>query len=662
MGIATDIIVIVVTAVLGGLLMQRIGQPLLLGYIAAGVVIGPHVGGLVTNVHDIELLAEIGVALLLFALGLEFSFKNLKPVRKVALIGTPIQLGLTIGLGYAIGRAWGWDWTASVWLGGLVALSSTMVILKTLMNAGWMGTLSSKVMIGMLLVQDLAVVPLMIILPQLSEPSIGLTNLGWAAVKATVFLVVMVVMGTRLLPRLLAGIARLGSRELFMLTITALGLGIGYVTHLVGLSFAFGAFVAGMLLSESDYGHQALNDVIPLRDVFGLLFFASIGMLLDPEFLSVHAGQVAVLVLIVGVGKGIIFALVTYLFGYRNVVPLAAGLGLFQIGEFSFVVARVGVSTGSIGAELFSIVLTAAVLSMVLTPVIAGQTARLYALRRRWFKHEPFESTNIPDYGLHNHVLIAGGGRVGYQIAATLQKLGLQFVIIELDQVRIERAKRTEMPVVYGDASQEIVLEAAGIRDASLLLVTTPGIVQARSIVVHARRLNAQLDIVARAADAEFLSTFNQLDVTEVVLPEFEASLEMTRQALVHLGMPAPEIQRLTETAREELFGPLFGSRIGYKLLAQLRSAEQQFELQWTLIESGSPAAGASIGEMRIREVSGASIVGVMRGDALEPNPGAGFRLQTGDLVAIIGTQEARAAFQELAWPEVEVVPDPAEP
>ena len=385
-----------------------------------------------------------------------------------------------------------------------------------------------------------------------------------------------------------------------------------------------------MVLSESDYGHQALSDIIPLRDLFGLLFFASVGMLLDPEFLRDHVGEVAGLVLAVGLGKAIVFALLTRLFGYRNIVPLAVGLGLFQIGEFSFVLARVGVSTGSIGSELFSLVLTAAILTMALTPIVAGQTARLYALRKRWFHHEPLESANLPETGLRNHVVIAGAGRIGFQIATTLQKLGLHFVAIELDQPRVERAKNAGMPVVYGDASQEPVLEAAELRAACLLLITTPGIVEGRSIVVNSRRLNSRLHIVARAADAEFLPTLRALDVTEVVLPEFEAGLEMTRQALVHLRIPAPEIQRHTESLREEMLSPKYRSAPDYKLLTQLRSAEQQFDLQWALLDPASPLVGVSIGEAHVRKVTGASIVGVIRGDDLEPNPAAGFRFRPG--------------------------------
>jgi len=414
MGIATDLILLVVSAFFSGLLMQRLGQPLILGYILTGIAFGPYTGGFaLTSVHEIELLAEIGVALLLFALGLEFSLKDLKPVKKIALIGTPIQILLTIGMGYGIGQWMGWDAKTSLWLGALVSLSSTMVLLKTLMNQGWLGTLSSKVMVGMLIVQDLAVVPLIVLLPMLNNPALGWISLEIAILKTVLFLAGMILFGTRLLPRIMRYIAHLGSRELFLLAITAIGLGVGYLTYLVGLSFAFGAFVAGMVLSESDYGHQALSDIIPVRDLFGLLFFASVGMLLNPAFLLDHWEQVLILVLIVSLGKGLIFALLARIFKYGNVVPLAVGLGLFQVGEFSFVLAQVGVSTNSISHEVYSLVLTTAIITMFLTPLISGQTARLYALRKRWFKHEALDSINFPKSGFRNHVIIIGGGRVG---------------------------------------------------------------------------------------------------------------------------------------------------------------------------------------------------------------------------------------------------------
>lgn len=650
MGIAADIIILIVTAFCCGLLMQRLRQPLILGYLLAGVILGPYTGGItVVERHDIELLAEIGVALLLFALGLEFSLKDLKPVRYIALLGTPIQIVLTVALGFAIGRLMGWSWLSSLWFGALISLSSTMVILKTLMNQGWLGTLSSKVMIGMLVVQDLAVVPMMIILPQMNDPAAGLGTLGIAGVKAILFLATMFLLGNKLLPVLLRHIARLGSRELFLLAITAIGLGVGYATYLVGLSFAFGAFVAGMVLCESDYGHQALSDIIPLRDLFGLLFFASVGMLLDPGFLLDHLGQVLVLVGLVSLGKGVIFGLLATIFGYHNVIPLAVGLGLFQIGEFSFVLARVGVSSGSIGNDLFSLILTVAVVTMVLTPLLSGQTGRLYALKRKWFRRESLELINFPDEGLRDHVVIVGGGRVGLQVASVLARLSTSFVLVELDQYRIDQAKEAGYPVVYGDGSHEVVQEALAMSEASLLVVTTPGIVVARAIIEHARKVNKRIRVVSRIADPAFFVIFKELGVTDLVYPEFEAGLEITRQALLHLRIPAPEIERQTEAVRQRLLAPGLAESEEYRTLGQMRAAEQCFDLQWVRLEARNRLLGRSIGEIEIRKTTGASVVGIIRDGQLVVNPDAGFRFLFNDLVAIIGSAEARGLFHRLA-------------
>lgn len=643
MGIATDIIVLVVTAFFCGLVMQRLHQPLILGYIAAGIIVGPHTGGFtITDAHDIELLAEIGVALLLFALGLEFSLKDLKPVKKVALIGTPLQMLLTIGYGMLVGTLLGWEWKTSLWFGSIISLSSTMVILKTLMNQGWLGTLSSKVMIGMLIVQDLAVVPLMIILPQMNDPAAGMDILLVAGVKAAVFLAAMFFLGTRLLPNLLKIIARLGSRELFLLAITAIGLGVGYVTYMVGLSFAFGAFVAGMVLSESDYGHQALSDIIPLRDLFGLLFFASVGMLLDPHFLLDNIGTILMLVVLVGFGKGFIFSAIAWIFRYRNVIPIAVGLGLFQIGEFSFVLARIGVSSGSIDDTFFNLFLTTAVVTMILTPFVSIQTSRIYAMKKKWVKHEPIQTLNFPDDEFRNHIIIAGYGRIGAQISSVLKTLGLSFVVVELDQHRMEDAKTAGIPCVYGDAGQETVLEALAIDRASLLVVTMPGIVVAQSIVTHARKMHPDLRVIARISDPDFFKVFKELDVKNIVYPEFEAGLEMTRQVLLFQRLPIPEIQDHTERLRQEFLSKETADDTNYQTLGQMRAAEQQFDLQWVELMKDNPLIGQTLLEADIRKLTGVSVVGVISGGDLVVNPPAAFRLRQDDLIAIIGSVEAR--------------------
>ena len=559
MGIAADIAIILIASLIGGLIAQRLRQPLILGYILAGIAVGPHTGGVtVTEIHDIELLAEIGVALLLFALGLEFSFRDLQPVRYVALIGTPIQMLLTIAFGYCIGRWLGYDNVPSLWMGAIMSLSSTMVILKTLMNRGLMGTLSSRVMIGMLIVQDLAIIPLMIILPQLSNPQAGLPLVAWAVLKASFFLALMVLVGTKIIPRLLAYITSWNSRELFILSITAIGLGVGYATYLFGLSFAFGAFVAGMVLSESEYSHQALSDIIPLRDIFGLLFFASVGMLLDPSFLFAHLKEVLLLVLLIIAGKGFIFGVLVQFFGYGNVIPLAVGLGLFQIGEFSFILAGVGLKTQAISSDLYALMLNTTIFTMLLTPAVSGLTAPLYAFRKKWFRHETLKTINLPETGLRNHVIIAGGGQTGSYVAQVLKKLGMAFVVIEFNTLQVDHFKEMAMPLVYGDAAQPLVLEAAGIENARLLIITTPSAITTRAIAELGLHSNGKLHVLARSSGRDHMKILRKIGVRGVVQPEFEAGLEITRQALLALNVSDHEIRHFTDQVRQELYAPLY--------------------------------------------------------------------------------------------------------
>ncbi|HOD35115.1 MAG TPA: cation:proton antiporter [Syntrophales bacterium] len=559
MGIAGDIVIIVVAALAGGLVARALKQPLIIGYILAGVAVGPYTGGVtVSDVLNIEKMAEIGVALLLFALGLEFSFRELKPVRNIAIIGTPIQIVLTTAYGFAIGRMLGWEWVPSLWFGALISLSSTMVILKTLENLGMLGTLSSRVMIGVLIIQDLAVVPMLIILPQLSAPGAGLPALAVSALKAAIFLAIVIVLGTRIMPRIMKTIADWNSRELFLIATTAIGLGIGYGTYLFGLSFAFGAYAAGMLLSESEYGYQALSDIIPLRDVFSLIFFTSIGMLLDPQCLLQNIGMCLLLVLVVMVGKGIIFAFLSRAFRYRNIIPLAMGLGLSQVGEFSFVLGRVGVDTHSISSDFYALILNTTVVTMVLTPVLAGLTAPAYSFFGRWFRPTPLQPLHFPKRDLKDHLVIAGGGRVGRYVAGILHRLGTAFLIIEWNSRRVDELKALGFPVLFGDAGQEIILEAAEVGKARLLLITTPVTLISQVIVTHAKKLNPTIEIIARAEGIEEMKGLHARGVALVVQPEFEASLEFARQALLNLDIPVEEIDRYTDEVRDELYRPIY--------------------------------------------------------------------------------------------------------
>ena len=651
MVLVADLSLVLLAALAGGFLAQRLGQPLMVGYVLAGVIVGPFTGGLtVVNVHDIEQLAELGVALLLFSLGLELSFRELRPVRAVALGGATVQIIVTIALGLALGLALGWAWRPALWFGALISLSSTMVALKTIQAQGRRGTLSSRVMFGILVVQDLAVVALMIVLPELSDPAGGLVRVGTAALRAALLLGVIVLVATRLVPRLMAVVARWNSRELFLLSTTTLAFGIGYVTWSFGLSMALGAFVAGLVINESEYAHQALSDIVPLRDLFGMLFFVSVGMLLDPALVWQRLGALVFVVIVIVVGKAAILASVVRAFGYWNVVPLAVGLTLFQVGEFAFVLARVGVSSGAIGNDVYALTLNAAIVTMVLTPAVSGLTPGLY--ERLWPRRprETFEAINLPRAGLSNHVLIAGWGRVGRSVGDALSHLNLPYVLVESDDRRVRQARVAGVPGIYGDASQTVVLEAAGVSRARAMLVTVPAFLDVRNIVRAARHVRPDLPIVARADSAEAIQGLYALGVQEVASPEFEAAIEMTRQALIHLNVPAYDILRVASAIRRERYGVPGEELLDQRaILTQVGEVTRHLDFAWLRLPGDSPFDGRTLGELQIRSTTGASIVALVHGGVLTANPEGQVRLEAEDLLAVLGTRDQIGRVEEAA-------------
>jgi len=315
--------------------------------------------------------------------------------------------------------------------------------------------------------------------------------------------------------------------------------------------------VAGMVLSESEHNHQALSDIVPLRDIFGLLFFASVGMLLEPAFLRENLPLVLGLVAVVTLTKGLVMAILGRAFGYGNVVPLALGLTMFQAGEFSFVLGRVGVETGSIGQDLYSGIMAVALLSMFLTPFVSRLTAPVYGYLKKQREREPMQTINLERDELHDHVIIVGAGRMGRSVSSVLAKLDLPFVAIELDQHRLEFCRDAGVGMIYGDATHPVVLEAAGLHAARLLLVTTPDTLTTVAVVKAARRERPDLHVVARAENDDILRELRLLGVHQVVQPQMEAGLEVTRQALIHLDVPLSEIHHFVDEARQEYYDPL---------------------------------------------------------------------------------------------------------
>ncbi|OGO01178.1 MAG: sodium:proton exchanger [Chloroflexi bacterium RBG_13_52_14] len=548
---------VLITALVGGFIARALRLPVILGYIVGGMVVGPFGFNLITHTAQIETMAQIGVALLLFTLGMQFSLKKLKEVGRVAVIGGCIQILLTMGLGVLIGYALGWQGVKDqIFFGFLIALSSTMIVLKLLLDRGELDTAHGRVMVGILLIQDLAVVPMMALVP-----AFGQSGLAWAVGKAVlitvIFLGAMFVIGLWVLPWAMRRVAAVRSRELFLLAIICFCLAVAFATYKSGISLALGAFVAGVLISESDYAYQAIAEVVPLRDIFATLFFVSLGMLINLDFLADHIALVVAVVIAIIAGKFIISGFVPRLFGYSPKTMLYTGAGLFQIGEFSFVLAYAAWNAGVISQDVYDLTLSCAVVTILLTPLGMSATSVLY---RRLSQGRRFArilaSRTDPqfdrEFQLANHVVICGFGRVGRNLGKVLERRGFSYLAVDNDPMVIDNLRSRGVPCIYGDASNPEILSRAVLSKAKVLVVTFHEAIGTELAVRNALKINPKLDIVARIHSDDEREALHDLGVNELVRPEFEASLEIMRHTLHRFGLTSTEIQYIITSLREE--------------------------------------------------------------------------------------------------------------
>jgi len=652
MHIAADLIMIVIAGLIGGLIAKKLHQPIIIGYILAGVAIGPYTGGAtVVEIKQVEGLAEIGVALLLFSLGLEFSIKSLKPIFNMAVWGTLIQVALTFGGCMLIGYFSGWPLNTSLWFSVAFVSTSTAVILKTLNSQGQLGTLCSQVMLGVSIIQDLTVIPLMILLLNMSKAHENMWNAFTPIVSGIMFVLFVLLAVARLAPWLLKLVAQRNSQELFLLCVTSLALGIGYISQILGLSLAFGAFLTGLVLSDSDYSKKALADLIPVRDIFALLFFVSVGMLLDPKFLFKHWYTVLLLVFAANFCRSAILATIARMMGYRNVIPLAMLLGMLPASEIAFVIIMLGLSANAISKDTYSLILSVVVLSMIVGPIISGLTNPIYAVLKRYRRQTEYQTINLPREGLHHHIVLTGGGFIAEHIARVLQKLDLPYILIESNHNFFMEAKKNGLCALFGDPKQELIMNAAKMRRARLLLVTDGGMSETVEIIRNARHVNPEIAVITQAESQEEIEILKKLNITELIQPGFEAGLEMTRQALLKLDLPPIEIQNYLDEVRRRQYAPLYsdnGEEGSRDLLSQLRSAMGMLNLCWVMVPHDSSLTGLSLGKSRIRSQTGVSVVGIMRNGIFTSNPTAEFVVQPNDFLSLLGTTEQRSRFEEL--------------
>ncbi len=639
MGIASDLVFIIAAALIGGLIAHLCRQPLIFGYMLAGVAVGPYTGGItVQNIHDIEMLAEIGVALLLFTLGLEFSFGELRRVWRIAFLATPLQIVLCAVMGYLISTTLGLSAHDGIWIGGAISLSSTMIVLKTLSARDALESKTGRIMLAILIAQDVALVPIMLLLPQLTTESVSLIPIAIAMGKSALFLFIMYFAGVYLFPRLFNVISRQGSRELFFLSTLTVAFGTGFLSHELGLSFALGAFVAGMLLSETDFNHQALSDVSTLRDLFALIFFVSVGMLFDPIFFVDHISTIVLLTVAIVASKAIVISSTMRLFRYNRAFSWTVGLGLAQVGEFAFVIAKAGQNSGNLSAESFSLMIAVTVVSMVATPAFfwLGEF-----ISKGSQAEGPVETSHVIEHAvpLAGHVIIVGGGVVGQYVARVLKTFEIPYTVVENDYKTVTQMRDNNMAVVFGDASRPTILEAAGLTQARLVVITTTNDQILPPIVGEIKRARRDVPIVVRVEEVEDIDTLSSLTVEEIVQPQLEVGLEMVRQSLLSLGIDEARVFTLLGQLRAERYEPM--KHPNNRLLndARFLTASKFLEFLWLEVAEASALANVSIGACGMRERFGLSVVAVIRNDEYFPTPKPEFHICPGDALGIIGTR-----------------------
>ncbi|HEY9881312.1 MAG TPA: cation:proton antiporter [Leptolyngbyaceae cyanobacterium] len=549
------------TSALGGYLANRLKQPVLLGYLVSGLIVGPFGVGFLTDVEQIQAFAQVGVAFLLFALGVEFSLAELKRVRKIAIQGGLLQMGLTTLLVAAITLLMGWATSPlqGVFLGLVLSLSSTAVVLKTLTERGETNTVPGQVMLAILIAQDLALGLILAFLPVLTQTGDFWSTLGFAAAKITLFILGAIALGRWVVPRLMQIVAATESSELFLLATVVLCLTVAWVTNELGLSIEMGAFVAGLMISEVEYSEQALGKILPLRDTFACLFFVSIGMLIDPELLAEDLGIILGLVLLVMVGKAVIIFPVVLQSGYSLKTAVFASFGLNQIGEFSFVLAMIGYDMGLIGEQAQAVLLGTTAITLILTPLWLSlapkvvdwlTTTPLFEFLKRF--EEPQE-LSVPE-GLKDHVIVAGYGRVGQVLVNLLIQRGYSVLVVDNSDGAIQDLRKNEIPFVFGDADSELVLEKTHLETAKALAISLPDPLSTRLLLQRALERVPSLDVIARSHSNKEIDELTQMGAKEVVQPELEAALELSAHLLTTLGEPPQLIRNTIDWIRSDRY------------------------------------------------------------------------------------------------------------
>jgi len=637
-----DLVMLFGLALVTVVLFRQFKLPSIIGFLCTGIVAGPYALGLIKDTHQVEQMAEIGVVLLLFTIGIEFSLKELLRIKHLVLWGGGLQVGVTIGAVALLWVALGFPWQQSVFFGFLISLSSTAILMKLLMDAGEMDSPHGKTCLGILIFQDLCVVPLMLFTPFLGGAGNGLTGIVIVSAKALVVVVVSHFSARFAVPWIFNQVVRTKSRELFILTIIFVGFGTAFLTAQVGLSLALGAFIAGLAISESEYSHQVMGDIIPFRDAFISLFFISVGMLLDPA--AVLRNPLTVLVIIVAIVliKSVVATAAALLLKFPAKPALISGLLLAQVGEFAFVLSHAGQKYGLLNTGQYQLFLAASVATMALTPFSLRFAEPLANRVVGWLPALLKQGGNVTGvshdrFPMDDHVVIVGFGVNGKNLARVLNGNGIRYIAIETNHhtVKAERKKGTR--IIFGDASRPEILSHAMIEKARIVVIAISDATATRRIAAMARQMRPSIHLIVRTRYVAEMEPLFQLGVNDVVPEEFETSVEIFSRVLRTYMIPHDQIDHCIAEIRRDSYQMFRTVSRRHSHATGISGYLSGVELGTFRVQPGSTLEGTQLRDGLLRERSGASVLVIKRGDEVNSNPDPVWQFEAEDIVLVLG-------------------------
>jgi CPA2 family monovalent cation:H+ antiporter-2 len=627
-------------------LFQKLRVPVIVGFLLAGVVIGPGGLGLIKSVNQVETLADIGVVLLLFTIGIEFSLESFLAMQRRIIWAGFLQVFATISVVLIIALSLGASPGVGVFYGFLVTMSSTAIVLRIFNERGEINSIQGRLASGTLLFQDLCIVPMILLVPFLAQSGHGsLFGVAWAIVKSLLALALIVLAARKLLPLLLHQVALVRNREVFILFVVLVCLGTAWLSSVAGLSLALGALIAGLVISESELSHQVVAEVLPLRDCFSGIFFISIGMLLNPETLK-QDWLTPILELLLMVSIKTLVVLMIFWWFYRSLrLGIILGLSLAQIGEFSFILAKAGIGHNLLTAAEEQTFLAASILSMIATPFLIqsahGAADRLTDKMSRSEAPHPAAERATQTAGIEGHVIIVGYGLNGHNLARVLRESGIPYQVLELDPEMVRAGKAAGEPINFGDGTRTDILEQVGIRRARVLVIAISDPTATARIVSQARRVRSDISIIVRTRYVAEIERLYRLGANQVIPEEFETSVEIFARVLQEYHVPRNVIGLQVDLIRNEHYGTLRGLRLQGKQLDEL----SQFLVGTTTdifsVLDDSPVVGRSLPEIALGERSKVTVIAVVRDGKPFHNVGSDFVLQPGDLLVLLGDHKS---------------------